>query len=125
MPYSQVKHDSRRCYWWRNFKPRRALEGLTSPMIGYLGRGLVNGREQCSSTIKGHLYRESCVDHCVMVMTVFLTCAINSRALSIRNLSRHDARMWIRALGIILFPLFQHVFGFVCGINVQDFVERT
>lgn len=48
--------------WLHNYKLFRALEVPMSPMIAYLKREFVGGREPSSSTIRGHMYRVACGD---------------------------------------------------------------
>lgn len=111
-------------YWGQN-EPRRASEVPTSPVFVYLGREFVDGREPSSSTIRGHLYRVACVDHCVKVSMAIRASAFSSRELAIQDLPRHKIGMRVGECGAILFPLPQHVHELVHGVKVQGLVEET
>lgn len=50
-------------------------------------------------------------DHCVMVLTAFLTRAFPPPELAIQNLPGHDARMWVGECGVILFLLPQYKYN--------------
>lgn len=59
--------------WWGVFKPCQTLGVPTSPMFAHLRLEFVDGRQQSSSTIRGHLYRAACLDCCVAVLIAFHT----------------------------------------------------
>lgn len=90
--------------------------GRTSLTFTYLGEQFDDGCEPSLSTIRVHLYRVACADHCVVVLMAFLTHAFPPRELAIQNLPGHKARMHVWEFGGILFPLHQYlqdsVFGF-------------
>lgn len=98
---------------------------LTNPLVLYLGREIVDGREQSFATIRGHLYCNAVLDHCGMVRLVFLTCMFLQCRLPIQRLLIHDARMRVSSCDGMLFQLLQHVHELVRGIIIQDLDERT
>lgn len=106
----------------------RAVSGIESADesgVSYLEREFIDRREPSSSTIRDHLCRVACADHCGMVVMAFRTQASPPRELFIHDLLGHDARMRVWAFGGILFPLPLRVHDFVRAINVQDVIEGT
>lgn len=99
--------------------------GSTNESDFFVEREFVDGRKPRSATIRGHLYRVACADHCVMVLTAFSTRTFPPRELAIKALPGPEDRMRDGACVSILFSLPQHVHELVRDINFRDLVEET
>lgn len=75
--------------------------------------------------LRGHLYCVACVDHCIMVVILFLAPTFPPRELAIHKPLWHDACVRFRSCGGILFPLPQHAHELVSGVKTQHLVERA
>lgn len=101
------------------------MEVPTNLMFSDLARELVDEQEPSSGMIKGHLYCVAVADHCIMVLTAFLTLVFSPRKVLIHDLAGSDARMQTGSCKNVQFPLPQHLHYFGRDIKIQDLVERT
>lgn len=86
---------TRRVGYWKYFRVRCLL---------ILETDFIDGCKPSSSTSRDHLFLVACADHFVMVLMAYLAHAFAPRKIAIQDFPGHDARMWIEASEVILFP---------------------
>lgn len=64
-------------------------------------------------------------DYCFIVFMAFLTRVFRTGEVHTQDFSELNARLQVRACGVILFLLVQFVYMFVRGIEIQNLVDDT